>query len=77
MDKKAEGKKEGATERIMLVDNGWIVEIRHAKVTNGGYTIEKIFAIFGHGVYLPIDTTEFTDEQWDMFHERMKGVVSQ
>lgn len=61
------------TERIKLRDSGWIVEIHHNdENAGGGYTIEKIQAIFGHKVYFPIDTSEFTDEQWDIFHERLE-----
>ena len=58
-------------ERIKLRDSGWVVEISKNEDTDDSYTIEKIFAVFGHEQYFPIDTSEFTDEQWDMFHERV------
>ena len=57
-------------QRVKL-DNGWVVEVdKSAHPT--GYTVEKIFARFDHGVYLPLDLTGFSQEQWDIFHERIK-----
>ena len=59
-------------ERIKI-DNGWVVELFDAAHAEH-YTIEKIFARFGHGVYLALDLRELTQEQWDIFHERIKEV---
>ena len=59
-------------QRIKL-DNGWVVEIdRSPHSTAPSYTIEKIFALFGHGVYFALDLTDLNQEQWAIFHERMK-----
>ena len=61
-------------QRIKIA-NGWIIEINTSPST-GNYTIENIQALFGHGVWFDIDLTKFTQEQWDMFHERIKAVKS-
>ena len=60
-----------SNERIKLRDSGWVVEISKNKDMDDSYVIENIFAVFGHEQYFPIDTSEFTDEQWDIFHERV------
>lgn len=60
-----------SNERIKLANSGWVLEITRNDDIDDSYTIEKIFAVFGHEQYFPIDTSEFTDEQWDMFHERV------
>lgn len=52
------------------IDSGWIIEI-DVEDHFGTYKIEKILARFGHEIFLPIDTTEFTQEQWDIFHARI------
>lgn len=52
------------------IDNGWIVEIE-IKEKSKTYYIVGISALFGHGVYLPVDTSDFTQEQWNMFHDRV------
>lgn len=52
------------------VDSGWIIEI-DIEDHFGTYQIEKILARFGDGIYLPLDTTDFTQEQWDIFHARI------
>lgn len=57
-------------ERIKIA-NGWIIEIDVSPSTDN-YTIENIQALFGHGVYFDIDTSEFTQENWDMFHDWIK-----
>lgn len=57
-------------QRIKIA-NGWIFEIDISETT-GSYTIEKIQALFGHGIWFDIDTTKLTQAQWDMFHERIK-----
>jgi len=57
-------------ERIKI-DNGWVIELEKSAYSTD-YTIEKIFARFGHGVYLALDLTEFTQEVWDIFHDRIK-----
>ena len=58
------------TKEIDLT-NGWIVEIGPEE--NGKpYTVLKIYALFGHGIYMPIDTRDFTQEQWDIFHARIE-----
>lgn len=62
-------------QRIQI-DNGWVVELDKS-AHSAGYTIEKIFARFGHGVYLPIDTTAITQEVWDIFYERIKETGKQ
>ena len=51
-------------------DNGWIIEIEKER---GCYRIKKIFALFEHVGYFPIDTSEFTQEVWDIFHMRLEG----
>ena len=61
-------------QRIKIA-NGWIIEINTSPST-GNYTIENIQALFGHGVWFDIYLTKFTQEQWDMFHERIKAVKS-
>ena len=58
-------------ERIKLRDSGWVVEISKNKDMDDSYVIENIFAVFGDEQYFPIDTSEFTDEEWDIFHERV------
>ena len=57
-------------KRIKIA-NGWIIEIDISESTEN-YTIENIQALFGHGVWFDIDTTHLTQEQWDIFHERIK-----
>ena len=54
----------------ITIDNGWIVEIE-TKEKSKTYDIVGISAFFGHGVYLPVDTTNFTQEQWNMLHDRV------
>lgn len=61
-------------QRIKIA-NGWIIEIDISPST-GNYTIESIQALFGHGVWFDINLTKFTQDQWDMFHERIKEVRS-
>ena len=56
-------------KRIKL-ENGWIVEI-DAEERSDTYNILRISALFGHGIYLPIDTADFTQENWDLFHARV------
>ena len=58
------------------IDNGWVIELKKSAY-NTDYTIENIFARFGHGVYLPIDLTELTQEVWDIFHDRIKEAGEQ
>jgi len=52
--------------------NGWLVNIEE---TEKGYTIKSIKAHFGHGIYHPIDTSNFDDALWHFYHEaiRMTG----
>lgn len=57
-------------ERVKL-DNGWEVELERSLLPSG-YTIEKISARFDHGFYFPLDLTKLTQEQWDVFHNRVK-----
>lgn len=57
-------------ERVKL-DNGWVVELEESAYSTD-YTIKQIFARFGHGVYLALDTSGFTQEIWDLFHERIE-----
>lgn len=57
-------------ERIKL-DNGWVIHIKAPSIAKGAYTIENIQALFGHGIWFDIDTSKFTQENWDMFHERV------
>lgn len=52
------------------IDGGWIIEIDIYDHV-GTYKIVKILARFGDGILLPINTTEFTQEQWDIFHARI------
>lgn len=59
-------------QRIKIA-NGWIIEI-DISPSNGNYSIKNIQALFGHGVWFDIDTTKFTQDQWDIFHERIKEV---
>jgi hypothetical protein len=59
-------------QRIKIA-NGWIIEIDITSAGDtGNYTIENIQALFGHGVWFDIDLTKLTQEQWDIFHERIK-----
>ena len=58
---------------IKLPDSGWEVEIDEEE-NNKTYNIVRILALFGHGIYLPLDTSDFTQEQWDMFHMRIEEV---
>jgi len=57
-------------QRIKIA-NGWIIEIDISETTRN-YTIENIQALFGHGVWFDINTSKFTQDHWDMFHERIK-----
>ena len=66
--------KEGLKRQITL-DNGWLVDIVEGE--KGGYTIEKVAALFGHGVYHPIDTEDLTEDEWLVYHEALKGEVSE
>lgn len=59
-------------ETVKLVDSGWTVEI-DAEERSKTYKILKIHALFGHGIYMPIDTSDFTQEQWDIFHIRVEA----
>ena len=59
-----------ANERIKL-ENGWLLEIEPEE-NSKTYKILKIYALFGHGIYMPIDTSDFTQEQRDIFHERVE-----
>ena len=59
------------SERIKIA-NGWIIEIKPSEFTKGSYSIKVIKALFGHGIWFDVDLTKFTQEQWDMFHERIK-----
>lgn len=56
------------------IEGGWLVNIERDAT---GYTIKGILAQFGHHVYLPIDMKGFTEEQWDMFHERVGAKVKE
>lgn len=62
-------------ERIKIA-NGWIIKIKAFKYLKGSYTIENIKALFGHGVWFDIDLTKLTQEQWDMFHDRIKEATA-
>lgn len=64
-------------EQRIKIANGWIIEIDISSAGNTGhYTIESIQALFGHGVWFDIDLTKLTQEQWDIFHERIKEARS-
>ena len=55
------------------IANGWVFEIDLSSTGNTeSYTILKIQALFGHGVWFDIDLTKLTQAQWDMFHERIE-----
>ena len=58
-------------ETVKLKDSGWTVEIG-AEENSKTYNILKINALFGHAIYMPIDTSDFTQEQWDIFHVRIE-----
>ena len=48
------------------IQGGWIIDM----LTRGkGRRIERIQARLQRNIYLPIDTSAFTKDQWDMFHE--------
>ena len=56
-------------ERRIQLDNNWTVEIEQDK---WGYTIKKVFAHFGHGVWLPIATDKLIEAEWEIIHTALE-----
>lgn len=52
------------------IQDGWIV--KYEGDIRGAYTIKGIIVRFGHGIYWPIDTSEFIEPQWDILHTAIK-----
>lgn len=59
-------------KEAIKIFNRWIVEI-DAEERSKTYNITKVSAFFGYGIWLPIDTTGFTQEQWDLFHQALEA----
>ena len=56
-------------EKIEIQD-GWIV--KYEGDLKGDYSIKGVVVRFGHGIYWPIDTSEFKDAQWDVLHTAIR-----
>ena len=61
-------------KKRIKIANGWIIEVDYLDPDN--YSIESIQALFGHGIWFEIDHTKLTQNQWDMFHERIKEATA-
>ena len=75
--KKGKMDKKMGEKRQIKLDNGWLVDVIEAKHEGEGYTIEKIHAYFGYGVYHPIDTSDLTEDEWLLYHEALRGEVKE
>ena len=67
-----DNKKELRENACLDIEGGWVVEIEG---DDENYEITGIHVRIEHGVYLPIDTQDFSDEQWKMFHDRIETVL--
>ena len=55
-------------KRITL-RNGWIVVV---DVGRYGYTIEEVYARFSYTQWFKVDTSDWTDEAWNVIHDALE-----
>ena len=61
-------------EQQIELDNGWLVDI--VADEEGEYTIIKIRAMFGYGIYHHIDIEALRANEWSVYHKALRGKVA-